>query len=84
LDKICLGCHLIEPEEPGTLGVGKGHATGKKPSYNFKNLPLESDGTINCATTCHNLHVSKDDNPQLYQNRLRMNSNELCVSCHKI
>jgi hypothetical protein len=84
LDKICRGCHVIEPEQAGSLGVGKGHAAGKKPAINVNNLPLAKDGTINCATTCHNLHISSDAKPSLVHKRLRASSNELCTSCHKI
>lgn len=84
LDKICIGCHILEPEQAGNLGVGKGHATGKKPAQNIKNLPLAEDGTINCATTCHNLHVSSDENPQLVNNFMRAPLNDLCISCHKM
>lgn len=84
LDQICRGCHTIVPEQPGSLGIGIGHATGKKLLRNIKNLPLAKDGTINCSTTCHNLHISADSDPQLIPKRLRFNSNELCMSCHKM
>lgn len=84
LNQVCLKCHTVEPTHAGGfLGVGKGHAVGKKPALNRDNLPLSSDGTINCATTCHNIHVSPDDG-QLYLRRLRMPSNSLCLSCHNV
>jgi predicted CXXCH cytochrome family protein len=84
LNKICLKCHTVEPTHAGgSLGVGKGHATGKKPAINRKNLPLSSDGTVNCATTCHNMHVSSDER-FLQAKHLRLTVNDLCYSCHNL
>jgi predicted CXXCH cytochrome family protein len=84
LNKSCLQCHTVEPSHGGGfLGVGKGHATGKKPSINRKDLPLSSDGTVNCAMTCHNVHVSSDDKT-LQRKLLRMSVNDLCYSCHNM
>lgn len=81
-NQLCQQCHTIEPtHEGGTLGVGFGHATGKKSAINRDNLPLASDGTITCATTCHNMHVTSDDRQQQLKH-LRLPVNSLCVSCH--
>ncbi len=82
LNHLCQKCHTIEPvDADGSLGVGIGHATGKKTTVNQHNLPLASDGTITCATTCHNMHVTSDDDRQ-QQKHLRLPINSLCVSCH--
>jgi predicted CXXCH cytochrome family protein len=83
-NQICLKCHTVEPTHAGgSLGVGKGHATGKKPSLNRKNLPLSSDGTVNCATTCHNMHNSSEDKA-VQARHLRLPVNDLCYSCHNM
>ena len=81
LNQLCLQCHTIEPEPEDSLGVGIGHATGKKPAVNREKLPLASDGTITCATTCHNMHVTPDER-QLQLKHLRLPANLLCISCH--
>lgn len=81
LNTLCLKCHKVEPVPDGSLGIGIGHATGKKTAINHNKLPLSSDGTINCATTCHNMHVTSDN---LFQQRrhLRLPDNSLCAACH--
>ena len=81
LNQLCKKCHTIEPIPGGALWVGIGHATGKKPRVNHKNLPLASDGTITCAITCHNMHGDPNDghpSPKF----LRDNITALCQSCH--
>lgn len=83
LNQLCLRCHTIEPVAADSLGVGIGHATGKKPAVNQQNLPLAGDGTITCATTCHNMHVTSDDR-QLNLKHLRSPANLLCISCHNM
>ena len=83
LNQLCLKCHTVEPVAVDSLGVGIGHATGKKPAVNHQNLPLASDGTITCAITCHNMHVKSDDRHQQLKH-LRSPANSLCVSCHDI
>lgn len=81
LNQLCLKCHAIEPLPEGSLGVGTGHAAGKKPAVNHQNLPLASDGTITCATTCHNMHITSDER-QLQLKHLRLPVNSMCNSCH--
>jgi predicted CXXCH cytochrome family protein len=83
-NQVCLKCHTVDPEHAGgSLGVGKGHATGKKPVINRKSLPLAGDGTVSCAITCHNMHVSSGDS-SLQRKFLRMPVNDLCYSCHNM
>jgi predicted CXXCH cytochrome family protein len=80
--QLCLNCHTVEPTHAGGfLGVGIGHAVGKKTRLNRRELPLAVDGTITCATTCHNVHASPD-NLQLRPKLLRLPVNDLCLSCH--
>lgn len=81
LNQLCLNCHTVGPTPEGSLDIGIGHATGKKLTINRKNLPLASDGTITCATTCHKMHPDSD-NSQLPRKRLRFSISELCMSCH--
>ena len=82
LNQICLGCHTVKPTHAGGfIGTGLGHATGKKPEINHENLPLASDGTITCATTCHDIHTTSDDR-RLQRKRLRLPVNSMCISCH--
>ena len=81
LNQICQQCHTIEPTPAGSLGIGIGHATGKKTAVNNQNLPLAGDGTITCATTCHDMHITSDDKQQQLKH-LRLPVNSLCVSCH--
>ena len=71
LNEVCQHCH----------GSNFGHATGKKTSVNHAGLPLAGDGTVTCATTCHNMHIrSEDQKQQFYHLRLPIDS--LCISCH--
>ncbi len=82
MNQLCLKCHTVEPTHAGGFfGVGIGHATGKKPAVNHQDLPLANDGTITCATTCHNVHAIANDR-QLQLKHLRLPVNALCVSCH--
>lgn len=84
LNQVCQKCHTVDPSHAGGfIGVGKGHATGKKPVINRKSLPLAGDGTVSCAITCHNIHVSSDDR-SLQSKFLRMSVNDLCYSCHNM
>ena len=82
LNQVCQKCHMTDPTHAGGyLGVGIGHAIGKKPAINKENLPLASDGTITCAKTCHKMHVTSNDFQQ-QRKHLIMPVNSLCVSCH--
>lgn len=69
---LCRKCH----------GVSFGHGVEKKPALNRENLPLSPDGTINCALTCHDMHVVSADNPDQQRLHLRMPLVKLCLSCH--
>ena len=73
LNGICTGCH-----EPG-----KGdHAIGEVPRINKRHLPLDSDGRITCALTCHNVHTKNIDDPRVKKRLLRLPQTDLCFSCH--
>lgn len=83
LNRTCQKCHTVQIDTPaGELGVGVGHATGKKPSVNHQNFPLAPDGTITCATTCHDMHVQSKDGHQ-QRKHLRVPANSLCIACHE-
>lgn len=69
---VCLQCH----------GVGFGHGVGKKPDMNRESLPLDKDGKITCAVTCHNMHLKDPLSPHQDRYHLRLPSERLCVSCH--
>lgn len=69
--EVCRKCH----------GSGFGHATGSTPAVNHTALPLAADGTITCATTCHQMHIHTDDPQQTFY-RLRLPADSLCLSCH--
>ncbi len=71
-NELCRQCH----------GIQFGHGVGKAPSMNKRDLPLDADGKIACAITCHNMHV-KDGDPVQQKYHLRFTQYELCVSCHK-
>jgi len=69
---LCRKCH----------GVSFGHGVGKKPAMNRADLPLDADGTITCALTCHNMHISGLDDPNQQRLHLRLPQLKLCASCH--
>ncbi|MSN26265.1 MAG: cytochrome C [Geobacter sp.] len=71
LNEVCRNCH----------GSGFGHGVGKKTKVNHANLPLNHDGEITCATTCHDMHVRTEDQKQKYFH-LRRPFDSLCISCH--
>lgn len=84
LNHLCQKCHTVQISTPeGALGIGVGHATGKKPSVNHQNFPLGPDGTITCATTCHDMHVQSKDMHQ-QRKHLRVPAKSLCISCHDV
>lgn len=69
---LCLKCH----------SASFGHAGGKIPKQNLADLPLGTDGTINCALTCHNMHIKNADNNGQERLHLRLVGDSLCNSCH--
>lgn len=71
LNMTCQQCH----------GVEFGHGIGKWTNLNRDNLPMDANGYIACAITCHDMHVKTTDQ---HQNKfhLRVPSNKLCLSCH--
>lgn len=74
-------------EDPNTLcrkchGVSFGHGIGKKPAMNLEGLPLSADGTINCALTCHDMHIKGVDDTNQLRLHLRLPNTKLCTSCH--
>ncbi|UTG91250.1 cytochrome c3 family protein [Geobacter sulfurreducens] len=69
---VCLQCH----------GIDFGHGVGKKPEMNRKGLPLDGDGLIACAITCHDMHVVAAENPHQKAYHLRIPVEDLCFSCH--
>lgn len=84
LNNICQRCHDVQIDSPdGMLVIGIGHATGKKTALNRADLPLDGSDKINCATTCHNMHIKSED-PHQQRKFLRLPSNSLCVSCHNM
>lgn len=70
-NKLCEGCH---PDVHPT------HKVGVKTKLNREHLPLDEEGRITCAYTCHIMH-SKGDS--VFEKKLlRMDINKLCFSCH--
>ena len=72
LTNVCFDCHKTDK--------WKHHPIGMKTATNKKNLPLDSKGLINCATTCHNVHAKEKG---LIKEKLRADFNSLCLSCHE-
>lgn len=70
-NSLCQKCH----------GSNFGHATGLKTPINHNNFPLAEDGTITCATTCHDMHVRSDNHKQQFHH-LRLPIITLCITCH--
>ena len=68
---LCLKCH----------NIALGHGVGKSPRINRERLPLDGDGKIACAITCHNMHIKSDDRKQA-KFHLRTPVDSLCRSCH--
>jgi predicted CXXCH cytochrome family protein len=70
VNALCLGCH---PQS-----IERDHPINIKPAIQPKNLPLDSEGKINCIT-CHEPHGKGT-----VESLLRMDFNQLCQECHKI
>lgn len=68
---LCLQCHTVD----------MGHGVGKRPQMNRERLPLDSDGKITCAITCHDMHIKSEDQKQNHYH-LRTTPDRLCHSCH--
>jgi len=73
LNGTCKGCH-----KPGR----NDHAIGGVPKINKRHSPLDSDGRIACAITCHNVHPENIDDPAVIKGLLRLPETDLCLSCH--
>lgn len=69
---VCTQCH----------GLEFGHGVGKTPRTNTDNLPMDENGKIACALTCHDMHVKAKDRDQT-RYHLRYPRNRICESCHK-
>lgn len=70
---LCVQCHRASAETEHTVGMVT--------KLNKENLPLDHEGKITCATTCHDVHT-KD--PALMKNFIRHPVNTLCLSCHDV
>jgi hypothetical protein len=68
---LCRQCH----------GIAFGHGVGKISKLNREDLPMDMDGKIACAITCHDMHINSDDRTQNHYH-LRYEKNKLCLSCH--
>jgi hypothetical protein len=68
---VCRQCH----------GVDFGHGVGRVPKLNREELPLDNNGKIACAITCHDMHVKSTDSIQS-RYFLRLKGGGLCLSCH--
>lgn len=89
----CKACHLTHNaksliKDPVTLckechptAHAKDHRVGIKTKINKANLPLDGDGNIVCAYTCHNMHPEKGS--AFENNLLRTDPDTLCLSCHE-
>jgi predicted CXXCH cytochrome family protein len=71
---LCSRCHKAAIE------AGE-HSVGISTKLNRENLPLDHQGNITCATTCHDVHT-KD--PGLAGRMLRKPFDTLCLSCHDV
>lgn len=69
---LCRQCH----------GIDFGHGVGEIPRLNREDLPMDKDGKIACAITCHNMHIKSDNHAQ-NKYHLRLSIPNLCLSCHK-
>ncbi|MBI5894067.1 MAG: hypothetical protein HZB79_10585 [Deltaproteobacteria bacterium] len=73
LINLCAVCHKAQAESR--------HSVGIPAKLNRENLPLNQQGNITCAATCHNVHTKNID---LAKKMLRRPFNNLCLSCHDI
>ena len=73
LINLCSQCHKASAENEHTVGV--------ETKLNRQNLPLDHEGKITCAATCHDVHTKA---PGLSRFFLRVDPNTLCFSCHDV
>ncbi len=73
LTGLCATCHKASLETDHRVGIGT--------KLNKTPLPLDHQGNLNCATTCHDVHI-KD--PALSKKMLRDTFDALCLSCHDV
>jgi hypothetical protein len=71
-DSLCKDCH----------GTAFGHAIGMGTQQNQDNLPLDVDGKITCAFTCHDMHVNNPVDQAQTRMHLRVPPERLCFGCH--
>lgn len=70
---LCSRCHKASVESEHTVGIPT--------KLNRENLPLDPQGNITCATTCHDVHTKA---PGLDKRMLRHSFDTLCLSCHDV
>lgn len=70
---LCTQCHKVRIEME--------HRVSIPTKLNKENLPLDHEGKITCATTCHEMHTK---NPALKKGLLRHPGDTLCMSCHDV
>lgn len=75
LINLCYQCHKASAENE--------HKVGIKTKLNRQNLPLDHEGKIACAVTCHDMHTTAKK-PDLKRFFLRQDTNSLCFSCHAL
>lgn len=73
LINLCSQCHKASAESE--------HMVGVETKLNRQNLPLDHEGKITCATTCHDVHTKT---PGLSIFFLRVDPTTLCFSCHNV
>ena len=71
----CRTCHRDE---------GDDHVVGVAPKMNRHDLPLDDEGKMNCATTCHNVHPPDESDEKVKRGLLRISPDKLCFSCHDV
>ncbi len=72
---LCSSCHRDR------VSTESEHSVGVPTKLNRENLPLDPQGSITCATTCHDIHTK---NPGLKKGLLRHPYDTLCLSCHDV
>ncbi len=75
LNKLCASCHDKKKGD---------HPVGAAPGINRLDLPLDEKGKINCAATCHDVHISNENISGVKKGLLRAPAEKLCLSCHDV